>query len=84
MSDPGGAGQEHSLLGLIERFGWAIRHVGAGDEPGEAAFSYTVGLTRFNHPEVVTQGLPFDVAQAFLNDIGAQVRAGRRLRHELW
>ena len=66
------------LLSLIDTFGWAVRHVGAGDEPGEAPFSYTVGLTGFDHPEIVTQGLPFAAAHAFLNDIGAQVRDGRR------
>jgi hypothetical protein len=31
------------LVELIDRYGWAVRHVGAGDQPDEAAFSYTVG-----------------------------------------
>jgi hypothetical protein len=66
------------LVGLIERYGWAVRHVGAGAEPGEAAFSYTVGLTGLGHPEVVITGMPFDSSQAFLNLIGDEVRQGRR------
>lgn len=60
---------------MIEEFGWAVRHVGAGDA-GEAAFSYTVGLTAMSHPEIVVTGLPFQSAHAFLNDIGRRVSAG--------
>jgi hypothetical protein len=66
------------LLSLILEHGWAVRHVGAGSEPGEAAFSYTVGLTAMGHPEVVITGLPFEHAQTFLNNIGADVRDGQR------
>lgn len=66
------------LLALIAEHGWAVRHVGAGTDPGEAAFSYTVGLTAMQHPEVVATGLPFDHAATFLNNIGAEVREGKR------
>lgn len=66
------------LLRIIDEYGWAVRHVGAGDEPGEAAFSYTVGLTAIHHPEVVITGMPFAPAQEFLNNIGADVRNGKR------
>lgn len=66
------------LLGMIEQYGWAVRHVGAGPEPGEAAFSYTVGLTALDHPEVVIMGMPFDASQIFLNNIGSDVRDGKR------
>nr|WP_256871665.1 DUF4262 domain-containing protein [Paenarthrobacter nitroguajacolicus] len=60
---------------MIDKHGWAVRHVGAGHE---AAFSYTVGLTAVGHPEIVMEGLPFEVAQAFLNLMGEEVKAGRR------
>jgi hypothetical protein len=66
------------LLELIRRHGWAVRHVGAGSEPGQAAFSYTVGLTAMGHPEVVVTGLPFNHAQTFLNYIGADIRDGKQ------
>lgn len=66
------------LLRLIDQFGWAVRHVGAGAAKGEAAFTYTVGLTAMQHPEVVVTGLPSDVAKAFLNNIGQDVREGKR------
>ena len=69
------------LVELIDRYGWAVRHVGAGDQPGEAAFSYTVGLTAFDHPEMVVVGMPFEHSQGFLNLIGSLVRDGRTFLH---
>ena len=66
------------LRRLILEHGWAVRHVGAGTEPYGVAFSYTVGLTAMNHPEVIATGLPFDHAQIYLNNIGADVRDGKR------
>jgi hypothetical protein len=68
------------LHGLITEYGWAVRHVGAGTEPGHAAFSYTVGLTAMGHAEVIVTGLPFEHAQTFLNNIGADVRTGTQFR----
>jgi hypothetical protein len=65
---------------LIDEHGWATRHVGAGTETGQAAFSYTVGLTAMGHPEVIVTGLPFDHAQTFLNNIGSDVRDGKQFR----
>jgi hypothetical protein len=68
----------HELVGLIERHGWAVRMVAPllGEEG--MTFAYTVGLTAMGHPEVVEQGLPNDVGQAFLNVVGEEVRRGRR------
>jgi hypothetical protein len=66
------------LLRLIAEHGWAVRHVGAGTGQSQASFSYTVGLTAMGHAEVVVTGLPFNDAQTFLNNIGADVRAGGR------
>jgi hypothetical protein len=63
------------MLSFIDQYGWAVRHVGAGEE---AAFSYTIGLTAMGHPEIIMEGLPFDVAQVFLNLMGAEVKAGTR------
>lgn len=49
-----------------------------------APFSYTIGLTAFDHPEVVITGMPFESAQAFLNLIGAEVRDGKAYRADTW
>lgn len=61
---------------MIEEYGWAIRHVGAGELPGEVVYSYTVGLTALGSAELIVQGMPFDQAQQVLN------RAGREIREE--
>ncbi len=68
---------EAELLGLIDRYGWAVRHVMKTPGINGPAFSYTIGLTAMGHPEVVVTGLPFDVAQSFLNLVGAIVKEGR-------
>jgi hypothetical protein len=67
------------LRRIIARDGWAVRHVTAGDDPGKVQFTYTIGLSEFDHPEVVIQGMPMEAAHTFLNLVGAEVRAGRRL-----
>jgi hypothetical protein len=59
------------LRQLIDRHGWAVRHV-VGPTPA-ACFSYTVGLTAHLHPEVVMTGLPHEVAHTFLNIAGRVV-----------
>ena len=71
------------LLALIERYGWAIRHVMGNPESGAAPFSYTVGLTALDHPELVATGLPFDVAQSSLNSAGLLVKEGAILENGL-
>jgi hypothetical protein len=68
------------LRQLIDEHGWAVRHVGAGGDEDHSAFSYTVGLTRFEHPELVVVGMPFASSQTFLNLAGDLVREGRRFR----
>ncbi|OLT21247.1 hypothetical protein BJF81_15615 [Ornithinimicrobium sp. CNJ-824] len=65
------------LRAMIDTHGWAVRNV-VDPEPARC-LSYTVGLTRHGHPEVVLTGLPPDVATAFLNLAGEiVVREGGR------
>ena len=71
------------LLALIERHGWAIRHVMGDANSGTAPFSYTVGLTALDHPELVTTGLPFEVSQIFLNSAALIVKEGAILTNGL-
>lgn len=56
---------------LIQRFGWMVQGVGAGE--GEPTFSYTVGLHQKHRPEVIVFGLPLQVAQPILNDVAGRV-----------
>lgn len=74
-------------LETIDRFGWAVVGVGGatcsepgcdgGEDDDGVEFSYTVGLSALGFPEVITYGLPQQIAGACLNLLGHQVRAGR-------
>jgi hypothetical protein len=69
------------LLNLIEEHGWSVRNVMAGSTPEDVPFSYTIGLTAYEHPEVIILGMPYESAQEFLNLIGDEVRRGARYGH---
>jgi hypothetical protein len=60
---------------IIDRVGWSVVHVfpAPDDPPTDVAFTYTVGLTAHDHPELVLAGLPPQIAQALLNDLGRRV-----------
>jgi hypothetical protein len=82
--------QEDAHIGeIVRRYGWFIQYV-AGDSvcpaPGcdcsgqdSVPFAYTVGLFGMNHPELLILGVPQQTAGGVLNDLGAQIRAGRNL-----
>jgi hypothetical protein len=57
-----------SVEDKIVRHGWAVQFVGAGE--GQPHFHYTVGLTWKGLPEIITFGLPMEVGQTLLNDVG--------------
>lgn len=61
----------------IDRYGWHVQHVHA--DAALPPVSYTVGLAKWGHPEIVVLGLPMTVAQSLLNTLGDRVRAGARL-----
>ena len=64
---------------LIEDHGWAVCWVSGGG--GWPPFAYTIGLTRYHdHPELRVSGLEASEATTFLNQLGAEVREGRRYR----
>jgi hypothetical protein len=56
---------------IIDRVGWAVTMVGAGDR--DRGFAYTVGLTALSAPEFVIAGLPSGVMQNLLNDLAVRV-----------
>jgi hypothetical protein len=62
---------------VIDRFGWAVLH-GGGGGPEDPRWSHTVGLTAWEHPEVIVVGLPFEAGEKYLNLVGEAVRAGAR------
>lgn len=58
--------------------GWHVIKVPEDDEgPG---FAYSVGLhTTFGHAEVIVFGLELDIMHRMINNVGEEVRGGRRL-----
>ncbi|MHB8880405.1 MAG: DUF4262 domain-containing protein [Thermodesulfovibrionales bacterium] len=52
--------------------------------PGDAnspTISYSIGLWRsYNHPEIITFGLPPQVALIIINDIGERIKKGTRFK----
>lgn len=83
--------QEDAHIGaIVRRHGWFIQYVSgdAGctapgcdgtDDQDSVPFAYTVGLFGMNHPELLILGVPQETASGVLNDLGAQIRAGRNL-----
>lgn len=67
------------LDALIREHGWAVRHVSGSTHEGP--FSYTVGLTAFGLPEIVTTGMPFESSHQFLNLVAQEMRDGYALSH---
>ncbi|MBG0568236.1 DUF4262 domain-containing protein [Actinoplanes aureus] len=60
---------------IIDRVGWSVVHVvpTSDDPPTAVSFSYTVGLTAHDHPELLVAGLPAELAHGLLNDLARRV-----------
>ena len=71
--------EDAHLAQLIRAHRWAVQYVGAGEEPDEPAFGYTIGLFGLGHPEPVVVGLGADRAHAVLDRVGGLVAEGRDL-----
>ena len=76
-NDPGLDEHDAKLLETLEKWGWFVTKVGAGDI--EPAFAYSMGLyENFHHPEIVVFGLDLDVMHQIINNAGAGVREGQK------
>ncbi|NED50964.1 DUF4262 domain-containing protein [Micromonospora aurantiaca] len=60
---------------IIDTIGWAVTYVLPTDDGTvtTAPFAYTVGLTAHDYPELITAGLPPEVAHSLLNDLARRV-----------
>ncbi|MBC9006800.1 DUF4262 domain-containing protein [Micromonospora aurantiaca (nom. illeg.)] len=60
---------------IIDTMGWAVTYVLPTDDGTvtTAPFAYTVGLTAHDYPELITAGLPPEVAHSLLNDLARRV-----------
>ncbi len=64
------------VMGMVEEFGWMIQAVGAG--PDTYPFTYTVGMSRWQHAEFLLIGLEFRAAHTVLNGLAQRVADGER------
>lgn len=62
----------------VARYGWIVQGV-FPTEPGHYGFAYTVGLAAKGHPELISFGLPVEVAQDVLNDLAGRTLAGQTI-----
>jgi len=60
---------------IIDTIGWAVTHVLPTDDDPDTTtpFAYTVGLTAYDRPELLTAGLPPEVVHCLLNDLARRV-----------
>ncbi len=71
--------EDARLAQIVRAHRWAVQYVGAGEEPGEPAFGYTIGLFGLGHPELVVVGLGGDPTHAMLDRVAGLVADGRDL-----
>ena len=71
--------EDAHLAQAIRAHQWAVQYVGAGDQPGEPPFGYTVGLYGLGHPELVVVGLDPASMHDILGRLAGEVRDGRDL-----
>lgn len=67
----------HDVRGNIDLYGWALQYV-LEDQLADS-YAYTCGLTLRGLPELVVVGLAPEQSWSVLNDVAAQMTAGRRL-----
>ncbi|MFW3171423.1 DUF4262 domain-containing protein [Geodermatophilus sp. CPCC 206100] len=71
--------EDAHLAAVVRRSRWAVQYVGPGEEPGEPAFGYTIGLFGLRHPELVIVGLGPDETHGLLDAVCTLVAGGRDL-----
>lgn len=75
------AQQHNPTESAIERYGWAVKLVGASDDGLDGAFAYTVGLTDRGLPEFAIAGLSPNTMHAIVNELAERALAGADLDH---
>ena len=71
--------EDAHLAQVIRAHRWSVQFVGAGEEPDEPPFGYTVGLFGLGHPELVLVGLGPSTTHSVLNRVAEHVSDGRDL-----
>ncbi len=65
------------LFRAISEQGWFLQAVEGGDDRNPP-FAYTIGLTLYGHPEIITFGMHSECAHAAIAPLAQRVPAGRR------
>lgn len=71
--------EDARLAQTIRAHQWAVQYVGAGEEPDEPPFGYTVGLFGLAHPELVLVGLGPKTTHGVLTRVAGLIAGGRDL-----
>ncbi|WNV76764.1 DUF4262 domain-containing protein [Geodermatophilus sp. DSM 44513] len=71
--------EDAHLARVIRQHRWAVQYVGAGTGDDEPCFGYTIGLFGLGHPELVVVGLAPGPTHDLLQQVAAEVAAGRDL-----
>jgi hypothetical protein len=71
--------EDARLAQAVRAHRWVAQFVGAGEEPWEPPFGYTVGLFGLGHPEVVLVGLDPESTHGLLGRVAETVCDGRDL-----
>jgi hypothetical protein len=67
----------HQQRAMVDQYGWSV--IAVPGERGQPSLAYTVGLSRWGHPELLVSALGAHDAARVLNAVGDLVRTGRRL-----
>jgi hypothetical protein len=76
---PGATTEEYlaELRETVLKHGWAVQYV----ESERMPFAYTIGLTRYGLPELLTTGLPPRRSARLLNALGRRAVSGQPSKH---
>lgn len=67
-------GYVQKVWDTIHTHGWALQGVFATRENPSPPFTYTIGLSFLDHPELIIFGINHDNAAAILNELGRRIR----------
>lgn len=68
-------GLDAKVMENMDKYG--IHIVGVHGSSEEPTFAYSVGMFKLGQPEVIILGMPFQTAMFFINDVFAEVEAGK-------
>lgn len=77
--DTGLSAPDRKVLADILSYGWHVTKVFASGAETGPEWAFSIGLFHsYCHPEVVIFGLKLDICAALVNEIGKQVKAGKK------